>query len=188
MDLITVATAASELDVAADDARLVRIVAAIQADFVRKTGRTFDLAERSVYCRGFGQNVDFIYLPEAPIVSVSEIRIDCSGALGQDTAVDDIAAEFWWDTNDHGFQLHRRNGWFPEGSRVAMVRFEGGYEESVPADLSDGIYDEVFARYRRGTDEQFASASIPGTDSFSRFAPGHTDAYKRAVRNYRRPV
>lgn len=188
MNLILADTAAAELGVSASDARLLRLVAAITADYLRATGRTFERIERTVYCKGFGPAVDCIYLPEAPIVSVAEVRIDYTGALGPETAVADVAAEFWWETGDRGFQLHRRNGWFPECPRVAMVRFTGGYQTTVPTDLSDGLYDEVFARYRRGPDEQFASASVPGTDSFSRFAPGHTDAYKRAVRNYKRPM
>lgn len=187
MDLITAQVAASELGVSSSDARLLRLVAVIQADFRRATGRTFELIERTVYCRGFGRNVNFVYLPEAPIASVDEVRIDSTGALDAGTAVADIAAEFWWETSDRGFRLFRRNGWFEEGPRVAMVRFTAGYQD-VPVDLSDCLYDEVFARYRRGADEQFASASVPGTDSFARFAPGHTDAYKRAVSNYRRPV
>jgi hypothetical protein len=190
MDLITAAAAAAELNVSSTDARLVRIVAAVQADFRRATGgRSFKAAERTVYVRGFGPAVDFVYLPEAPITAVAEVRIDACGELAVDTAILDLT-QFWFERDDCDFRLHYRGSYFPEGPRTVMVRFTGGYADAaaLPGDLVDGLLEEVFARYRRGADEQFQSVSVPGAESFTRAKIGTTSQFGRIATRYGRPA
>lgn len=194
-EIITDAEAASELGVAVDS-RLTRIVAAVHADLYEGTGRTFEKKERTVYLAGFGPRVDYVFLPEAPIESVTEVRIDASGVLGAGTAISDVAGNFWWESADFGFALHYLNGWFPEGPRVVMVKFTGGYNTWAtsggtppmpPQSMRGMLLDEVFSRYRRGTSERFQSVSIAGTESFTRFAD-NTGPLAAAIRRYRRPV
>ncbi len=199
MNLIDITVLAAELETQANDPRLVRRVAAVQSDFKQATGRSdittgdatlsaFERGQRTILCRGFGQYVDYIYVTEAPLVSVDEIRYDPSGVFADDTIVD--LSEFWWETNDCKFQIHWRNRFFCEGSGVARVTFTAGYPdaEALPADLVDGLCEEVIARYRRGSDEQFQNFSLPGAESFTRGKLGTTTQFDRIVRRYRAPL
>jgi hypothetical protein len=182
MNLISEAVAASELGVSVD-ARLLRIVSAVQEDFRKSTGRTFEEIERVAYVPGFGPYVNYTFLPESPVSVLTEVRYDPSGLFGDETIVD--VTEFYVE----GHKLHWRCGYFEEGPRVAMVTNTAGYaEDAIPVDLQSDLYDEVFARYRRGSDEQFLSVSVSGAESFTRGKLGPTMSFDRAVRRYRRPI
>ena len=195
-EIITAAEAAVELGVSAD-ARLTRIVEAVHADFYEGTGRTFERKARTIYVPGFGRRVDYVFLTEAPIASVAEVRIDASGVLDAATAVTDVATNFWWEPTDFGFALHYLNGYFPEGPRVAMVTFTAGYSTWLvsggtapmpPQSMRDMLLAKVYERYRLGTSEKFQSVSISGTESFTRFADKTHDPLASAIRRYRRPM
>jgi hypothetical protein len=194
-DFITDTAVAALLGVPVD-ASLSRFTAAVQSDFAKDCGRRdeFERKERTVYAEGFGPRVDFVYVPIAPIWSLIEVRIDAAGAFTADPL--DLSL-FWFESKDTDFKIHYRGGWFPEGRRVAKLRLVGGYhpvtdtsspaeEERVPTDLQDDLMEEVAVRYRRGGNEQFASVSVPGSESHARFKAGRTDAYMRAVQRYKR--
>lgn len=177
------------------DATLTRLVKVVQQDFMRACGRTFERKERTVYLQGFGPQVDFLFLPEAPIASVAEIRIDASGVLGASTAVTNLSDfVFSASTDEENFKLQYLGGYFPEGPRVAMVRFTAGYNTNggsaptPPEDLRDALIQEAALRWRRGASEQFQGGSASGVESYTRFREGVCDEYRRAVRRYRRPV
>lgn len=183
MNLISAATAATELGCVANDPRLVRIVTAVQSEFRAATGRTFEQIERVVYLRGFGPGVDYTFLPESPVIELAEVRYDPCGNFAAATVQN--LTQFYTD----GFKLHWKGAYFEEGSRVAKVTFTAGYEEDdIPADLQSDLYEEVFARYRRGADEQFQSVSVPGAESFTRGKLGNTTQFAKAVRRYAKPI
>src|SRR5688572_5848735 len=125
-EIIIAAEAVVELGVSVD-IRLTRLVAEVVADFCAGTGRTFEKKERTIYVFGFGSKVDYVFFTEVSVVSIIEVRIDPTGVLGVDIAIDDVAISFWYEPSDFGFALHYLNGYFPEGPRVAMVKFIVGY-------------------------------------------------------------
>lgn len=198
MDLITTAEVAALLGVPSDTA-LTRHVTAVQEDFRRGTLQSFERKEYTVYAEGFGPRVNYVFLPVAPIHQLLEVRIDCTGRFPETSVVTDLT-EFTFDSLQHDFRLHRiSDGWFPIGRRTVMARVVAGYhpasntaapasEPRVPEDLRDGLIEEVIARYRRGTSEQFIAESISGVDSVTRGKLGTTPQFDRMVRRYRRVV
>lgn len=191
MDFITDAEVASFLGVAVD-AKLTRIRKAVEADFMRACGREFLREARTVYLAGFGPNLDYAFLPEWPVHSITDIRIDVTGAFEAGTAVDDLT-----DFVTDGAKLTYLGGWFPEGSRVVMMTGEFGYyaqsdaeashaDGKPPEDLRDGLIEEVVARYRRGASEQMQSENVSGIGGYTRFAAGRTEGFKRVIRRYRK--
>jgi hypothetical protein len=197
MDIIIDSDVATLLSVTAD-ATLTRLVKAVQADFRRACGRTFERKERTVYVPGFGPNVDFVFLPEAPVWSLAELRIDETGVLGADTAVDDLSDfAFTGSADEEDFRLRYLNGYFPEGPRVVMAKFTAGYHDIAsadanavkpPDDMRDALIQEAAQCWRRGGSEQMQSASAAGVESYTRFREGRCDEFRRAVRRYRRPT
>lgn len=200
-EIITVEEAAAELEIASN-ARLARIVAAVHSDLAKGCGRTFERVERTVYPQGWGRNVNFVFLPEAPIVEVLEVRIDAAGEFGTGSIVADtpetIAANFRWTSSDTDFQLYYLNGCFPEGHHTVMVRYVGGWwsqsDEDAghatgkpPADLGENLLRKVAERYnQRG--EVFQAQSTSGVESFSRFADNAKCPLAAAIRRYKRPA
>jgi hypothetical protein len=195
MDFITDAECATFLGVTAD-ATLTRIRKAVESDFMKACGRTFERVARTSYLAGYGPRVDFIFLPEWPILAVAEVRIDSSGELGSDTAVADLVP-FKFDTGGDDPRLIYSGGYFPEGRRTVMVAYTAGYyaqsdadgshaSGKPPEDLRDKLIEEVVVRYRRGASEQFQSAGVSGGENFARFREGRTGAFRDAVRRYRR--
>src|SRR5688572_10660215 len=128
-EIITAEEAAAELGVSVDSG-LTRRVAAVHAHLFEGCGRTFERVERTIYPSGWGPNVDYVFLTEAPIFDVLEVRIDSCGLLGPETVVANtpsaIAENFAWKTGNRDFALHYLNGYFPEGEHRVMVRFVGG--------------------------------------------------------------
>lgn len=194
-EIITDDEAASELGVAVD-ARLTRIVEAVHADFYEGTGRTFEKKDRTVYLRGYGPHVDFIFLPEAMIHSVAEVRIDATGVLGADTVLSDLATSIAFETEELKFKLHYLNGYFPEGDRVARVTFNAGYNTwqasggtapMPPQSMRGYLLEEVEERYRLGIVRRHSSMSLSGTESFTR-SPETLTPLAEAICRYRRPV
>lgn len=197
MDIIVDADVATLLSVTAD-ATLTRLVKVVHADFRRACGRTFERKERTVYLRGFGPNVDFVFLPEAPVWSLAELRIDETGVLGTDTAVDDLADfAFAGSADEENFKLRYLGGYFPEGPRVVMAKFTAGYHDIAsvdaaavkpPEDMRDALIQEAAERWRRGGSEKMQSAGAAGVENYTRFREGVCGEFRRAVRRYRRPV
>jgi hypothetical protein len=196
MELITTSEVATLLGVTAD-ANLTRIVAAVQEDFRRATGRTFERVERTEYVQGFGPRIDYVFLREAPIAEVTEVRLDSSGVLGAETAVDDLTA-FVFDSTADDFRLTYIAGYFAEGRRVARVTYTAGYYShddpdaenvpKLPQDLRDGLIEEVVARWRRGTNEQMQAENVSSIGGFTRGKLGTTAQFDRMVRRYKRPI
>lgn len=193
MDFITAAEVATLPGITAD-ATLTRIVAAVEADFMRACGRDFIRESRVSYVAGYGPGVSYVFLPEWPIFAITEIRIDSTGVLDTDSAVEDLT-EFVYESRSG--KVIYTGGWFPEGDRVARFTYEAGYYAQSdtntaheagkpPQDLRDALIEEAAVRYRRGGAEQFQSAAVSGGESFTRFREGRTDAFRSAVRRYRR--
>jgi hypothetical protein len=197
MNIILDSDVATLLSVAVD-ATLTRLVKAVHADFRKACGRTFERKERTVYVPGYGPHVDYVFLPEAPIWSLAELRIDATGVLGADTAVDDLTDfAFTGSADEEDFKLLYLGGYFPEGSRVVMARFTAGYHDiesadvaavKPPEDMRDALIQEAAERWRRGGSEKMQNASAAGVESYTRFREGVCEEFRRAVRRYRRPI
>lgn len=196
MDFITAAECATFLSVTSD-ATLTRLVSAVERDFMTACGRSFERGTFTSYLAGY--DLDYTFVPEWPIHSITEVRIDPSGELGEDTALDaESLAKIVYSDGD-GPKITYVGGYFPRGSRVARITYEAGWypysdtDEAhatgrPPEDIRDKLIEEVVARYRRGPNEQMQSENIGGIGGFSRFAPGPTQAFRAAVRRYRRVV
>lgn len=162
--------AAASLNVAVD-ATLTRITTAVDGFIKRYCGRDFEREERMELVRSYGGAV--VFLREDPVESISEIRVDGTGALGDDTIVTDLTA-FTTRLNE----LHWYGGWFPEGSRTVLVTYVAGYYDAddtdpdhlpkMPEDLRDVAFQLIAQKYNRGASERFQSESI-GAYSYTRF-------------------
>lgn len=197
MDLIKDTEVAAILSVAVD-ARITAVTKAVNVEAFRGTGRTFERKQRTVVVRGYG--LDYTWLPEAPIISIDEVRIDSSGEFAADSIVSDLtlfafagAADPSYETD---FRLFYRGGTWPEGARVARVKCTAGYYAAdetdplkiprVPEDLRQEMILEAAQRVRSGAGEKHKSASL-GDFSYTNYEKSESD-FRRIVRRYRRPA
>lgn len=196
MDLITDTEVAALLEIAVN-ARLTDAVAATQAEFISRTGRSFERIERTVYPYSFGG--DALFLPEAPIHEVLEVRFG-------DTVIADsparIAEMFRWITTDgtpNAFRLNFLKGRFPSDSHAVMVRFVAGYwsvtdsnpdhaSGKPPSDMRRALKNAAAIEYQNGGQERFQSYSVSGVESYTRPAGSDGDPLAALVRRYARPA
>jgi hypothetical protein len=161
--------------VSASDPNLIRLTNAIIADAIRRTGRRFLFAERVEYAQGYG--MDYLFVRESPIASLTEVRIDASGGF-DDTTIIPLTEFFWNTSNDRDTRIWRKGKWFPEGPRVAMITYKAGWYPAadtdpthvplLPEDIRMAIIDEIAARSIRGATDLMKSERI-GEYSYTRF-------------------
>ena len=129
--------------------QLERVTNSVVSEFLRGTGRTFERRERTVVFPGW--NTDYIFLSEAPIDSIAEVRIDCTGEFDDDTIISDLSL-FSFETDDAkrelDFRIFYRGGYFPEAPRAVRVKFTAGYyppDDNTAGNvrLPDDIRDEL---------------------------------------------
>ncbi len=191
--LITDDEVAAALGVSVD-AQVTRIRFAVEQWAKRLTGREFERKSRTVYLPGYG--LDYVFLPEAPIWTVTEVRVDSTGKLDAPTALTDLT-QLFFNTGKEDFRLWRRDGYFPEGPRTVMVIFEAGYYQTgdaaagheiwTPDDLKDAMIAEACSRYRMRGMERGKSIGLGGF-SITRFDSGSDPEITAVIRGYRRPA
>jgi hypothetical protein len=153
----------------AQDPTLVRLTAAVCSAVQKSCGRFFEYAERTDYVRGFG--LDYVFLTDAPIAEIVEVRIDPTGLFAGGTVPID---QFFFRPGEDDRRLWWRNGKFPEADIVARVTRRAGYQVTgdtqpqLPADIKTVILDEIAARIQRGSAEVMKSETI-GSYSYTRF-------------------
>jgi hypothetical protein len=168
-----------------------RIVFAVNKEVEESCGRQFTKEARTEVVRGWGKDV--IFLREAPIITLTEVRIDWTGEFPSSSAVADLTRfKFSGEPGDH--RLFYLDGIFPEGPRTVRVTYTGGYEAAptnapptlltMPEDLRGVVFDEIAQRWKRGTSEQMKSETI-GSYSYTRFDAADSPAAK-VLRRYRR--
>lgn len=174
------------------DPQIERVTKAVCDEVLRSTARTFERKSRSVVVRTWPR--DYLFLPEAPIFAVTDVRFDLAGLFADGTSQD--LSRFSFNTDDQEYRLFYNGGCFPEGSRVVRVTFDAGYyapddnasghDVKVPEDLRDEMIKEAVRRYKRGVSEKLQSESF-GDYSYARRADGSDDEFRRVIRRYRRP-
>lgn len=178
------------------DAQITNATNAVNADVLRGTARTFERKSRVVTLAGYG--LDYLFLPEAPIFSVTEVRIDASGKFDDSSIISDLT-QFHFETSeesrDFDFRLFWSGGYFPEGPRTSRITLDCGYypaddpneshQPRVPEDLRQAMIVEAAQRARRGAGEKYQSASL-GDFSYTRRGEAESD-YRQMIRRYRRP-
>lgn len=191
--LVTHADAAAYAGVA-DDPAFKRLHLAVEKGLKRYCGREFEQATYTEIVAGYGHAT--VFLRETPIHEITEVRIDASGAFGEDTALDaDALALMWWAGPNRN-SVEYRGGWFPEGRRVARFVYSAGYfpttEEDpelapfiIPEDLQELVLELVKLRVTTGGTERFASESF-GSHSFSRFAAGVDPVLRAEINRWKR--
>jgi hypothetical protein len=157
------------------------------ADRVIKTrlGRELDGGTYTEYLRGFGGRIAFA--KEDPIVSITELRVDWSGTLGDDTVVD-LTGTFF-DAN----RIYYPVG-FPDGPRVARIVYVAGFSDTdptfqkFPADLKGVAMRLIMRMWKQsssGAGEEFKSETL-GEYSYARFDDAFSDADRAVLDAYKR--
>jgi hypothetical protein len=196
--IVTVEEVAQILgDVPPDDANLTRLVDAVCAEasrYCHPLGRNFFYAvDRVDVVRGWGQ--DRVFLPNAPIMTLTEVRVDSSREFGDSTIIP--ISQFVIHAGYEDPRIWWPGYCFPDGVGTVQVKWTGGYYPGgdvdpahlphMPEDLRGVLIDEIVARCKRGPGEVMKSESI-GAYSYDRF-DGRWNANTKAVLNsYRIPV
>lgn len=180
-DLIRDYEVAAALSTTANE-NVQRITAAVNKWVKRVCGRAFERVERTVAVEGYG--VNYIFLPEAPIIEVAEVRIDCAGVFGLESIVSDVS-RFVFDSSREDFRLRWLDGIFPESPRAAQVKFTGGHVGgAIPGDLHDALIVEACNRYRAIGTERAQQISL-GDFSMTRFDSEADPQVLATVNRYR---
>ena len=176
------------------DATLTRIVGAVDRWAKDYCGRTFERKSRSIYVRGWGN--DTLWLREAPIFGITEVRIDPFGVLDPSSAIADLT-QFWFNpiVEEDDDRLHYLIGWFPEGNRTSYVTFDAGYYQfddgtsghdiKVPEDIREELIREAIRRYTTRDSSGLKSESI-GAYSYTAFDAGVDPVAKAVLRRYKK--
>jgi len=194
MDLITTAEVATILGAGASDAFLVNLVNGANAE-ARGVGRTFERKERAEFVRGYG--IDFLFLREPPIISVSEVIVYSAPSDTGGTVID--VAEFIWNEvpEDDDPKLTWTAGRFLEQQRAARVTYVGGFYPAadtdsahvprVPEDLRGKMINLVISRFRLGPDATLGASSFSQGDlTINRTDDPALAEFKQALRRYRK--
>lgn len=175
----------------AADPSLLRLTDAVCAEVQRYCARKFlYVADRAEIVRGWGD--DRIFLADAPIAVLTEVRVDSNRLFGADTIIPTsqfaVSAGYddpriWWPGNS-----------FPDGNGVVKVTWSGGYYPTadtdpahlpkMPEDLRSAIIDEIAARCMRGSSEKMKSESI-GAYSYTRFDGRFSPSTQAILNAYR---
>jgi hypothetical protein len=174
MDLTTLASVAQllEMEVATMDsvveAQLRAKIGEVSERAAHFCNRGFERAERVSYHNGGGR---YLYLPEVPVQSITEVLYSLIWDWTNATTYTD---------NDYALlsagsgMLGFRWGLWPPGPKSLRVKSVGGYDPApadpnnpppgyvaIPADLEGAICQQVVYEWRRRNDPGLSSVSLP---------------------------
>jgi len=159
--LFTYAEAAGFTGGNQNDAGFQRLCKAVDRWVKNYCGREFETAEYTENLAANGTNC--VWVKESPITAISDVRIDYSGLLGTDTALDDLTP-FVTD----GSRVMYTNGYFPRGRRTVQITYTGGYAaDEIPEDLKQAAMRLLAKVYKQAASEPMVAESM-GDYSYTR--------------------
>jgi hypothetical protein len=152
--LVTWATAKARLGlVDADQDQTVFLINSASRkanDYARR-----HLAAADYVVRLDGSGRPTLVLPQYPVNSITDVRIDPDRGFGVDTVVTDYVSY------DSVGVLYRTSGRWPRGRQVIQVTYNAGYSH-VPEDLQEAVLEAVAWSLRRIASNQIGTRSLSG--------------------------
>jgi len=100
-----------------------------------------------------GTGSDILLLPEYPVTAVSEVRIDSSRELGDDTILESDEYEYYEDG-----RLYVPAG-IPRSRRCVMITYTAGYV-TVPPDLEHAVIESIAYLWKRLRSRAIGTRSV----------------------------
>lgn len=185
--LFTVAEAATMTGADSGSSEFQRLCAAVDRLVKTYIGAEVEHGTRTEYLSGRGDAI--LWPRNRPVHTVTDVRIDSTGAFDADTAIDDVSKVAIRD----GRKLVWTEGTFPLGSGNVRVTLTAGYNNAadhaptapdVPDDLKDACLRVVATLNARGAGELMQSEAVGGY-SYTRFLDA-LDPFTRGILDHYR--